>query len=108
MIDAIVAGRVQVTAVQRTSSNGNQYVEVQVLADVHYKHTTLITVQAFNAGAKSALLSLAEYEQVILVGSLSIQKAYESGKERVAVHMIANRVLTVHRACEQGETMADW
>jgi len=95
VIDALVAGKLIGTAVERTASSGKQFVTAKVRAASGDGDALFINVIAFDDNAKTVLVTLADGDSVALAGSLT-PKVWtdKQGESRPALDMTAHAVLT--------------
>lgn len=95
MIDALVAGKMYGTPIERTSKNGNTYVTAKVRAPTRDGEAQFVNIVAFAASVVAALLVLDDGDAVALAGELSA-KAYSSkeGEPKPSLELLAQHVLT--------------
>jgi single-stranded DNA-binding protein len=108
MIDALIAGRIYGTPVERTSQSGSRYVVAKVRAPMANGETTFATVIAFNDLAKAALLALAEGDSVAISGELKVSAfADKSGAPKPSLDLVAHSVLTEYHVQRKRKAVSE-
>lgn len=97
MIDALIAGRLQGLAEERTGKNGNPFVLAKVLAANTDGENLIINVIAFEATTCNALLNLQEGDSLALAGSLTPRVwTDKQGAARPSLDMVAHQSLSLY------------
>lgn len=100
MIEGLVSGKVYGRPEQRLGNNsGRPFVTAKIRAATAGGETLFVNVLAFDVGAQTALLALADGDAVSLVGTLTPKVWIDrENQPRPALDLIASQVLTAYHA----------
>ena len=108
MIDALIAGRLQGQASEKTGKNGKPYVIAKVRATAGDGDTLIVNVITFSDAVGDALLALDEGDSVALSGALTPKVWTDrDGQVRPALDLIAHQILTAYHVNRKHEAAGD-
>lgn len=106
MIDGLIAGKLNGSALSRTAQNGKTFVTAKVRAASGDGDALFINVIAFDDNAKAALLALADGDSVALAGTLTPKVWTDKhGEGRPALDMTVHAVLTAYHVKRKREAV---
>lgn len=107
MIDALIAGKLQGLAEQRTGNSGKTFTLAKVRAAGSDGETLFVNVIAFAEAAGAALMALQDGDPLALAGSLKV-KAWtdRQGMAKPSIDLIAAQVLTPYHVKRKRNAVA--
>ena len=107
MIDALISGKLQGQAEQRTGSSGKPYTLAKVRAAGSDGESIFVNVIAFSSTAGAALMGLGDGDSLALSGSLKVKVWTDrQGVPKPSLDMIASQVLTAYQASRKRKAVA--
>ena len=107
MIDALIAGKLQGQAEQRTGNSGKPYTLAKVRAAGSDGDSMFVNVIAFSATAGAALMALADGDSLAMSGSLKVKIWTDrQGVAKPSLDMVASQVLTAYHVTRKRKAVA--
>ena len=107
MIDALIAGKLQGVAQQRSGSNGNVFTTAKVRAAGSDGETMFVNVIAFAEAAGAALMALEDGDSLALTGSMKVKTWTDrQGNAKPSLDLIAAQVLTPYHVKRKRNAIA--
>jgi single-stranded DNA-binding protein len=107
MIDALISGKLQGLAEQRTGNSGKPFTLAKVRAAGSDGESLFVNVIAFSATAGAALMALADGDSLALSGSLKVKVWTDrQGIAKPSLDMIAAQVLTAYHVSRKRKAVA--
>jgi single-stranded DNA-binding protein len=107
MIDALIAGKLQGLAEQRTGNSGKPFTLAKVRAAGSDGEAMFVNVIAFSATAGAALMALQDGDSLALAGSLKVKTWTDrQGVAKPSLDMIAAQVLTAYHVTRKRKAVS--
>jgi hypothetical protein len=107
MIDALIAGKLQGQASEKTGKNGKPYVIAKVRATCGEGENLIVNVITFSDSVGDALLALDDGDSVSLSGALTPKIWTDrEGQTRPALDLIAHHILTAYQVTQKRRATA--
>ncbi|KGC58693.1 single-stranded DNA-binding protein [Burkholderia pseudomallei] len=106
MINALVAGTLVGAVVERTASSDKTFVTCKVRVADGDGENQFVSVVAFDANVKIALLALGDGDSVALSGAMTVG-TYEArnGTSRISIKLVASALLTCYNLRQKREAV---
>ena len=107
MIDALIAGKLQGLAEQRTGNSGKTFTLAKVRATGSDGETLFVNVIAFAESAGAALMALQDGDSLALTGSMKVKTWTDrQGIAKPSLDLIAAQVMTPYHLKRKRNTVS--